>query len=279
MIKFNIQLFAPDPSAFQITIYSNDGNTQLEYLEGVLGLETANPTQAEVTSTGLHIQGTAGVDFDYIYSGEEVFQGFATSADQTTPIYSVGDTITLEIGFTQQLTLYIVTREQTLTEKVERLIIYGNSQLASKGVSTPQSTIRGVMDSIGDIQTGGGNDNSPQILMRTVSQINDTNGDIKYIEQYGLYNCTKLESVNLPECSYLSSYAFTNCSNVNFTSLTLPKCTSIGFYCFSGCLSLRSVVLPKCNTLARYAFNSCNLLHITKCYFSIRIKYSCIVKE
>lgn len=153
MIKFNLQLFAPDPAAFQITIYSNDGNSQLEYLEGVLGLETTNPTQAEVTSTGLHIEGTAGVDFDYTYSGDESFEGFATSVDQTTPIYSVGDTITLEVGFIQQLTLYIVTKELTLTEKIEKLIAYGNSQLQAMGISGTQTTIRGILDQITNIST------------------------------------------------------------------------------------------------------------------------------
>ena len=42
-----------------------------------------------------------------------------------------------------------------LKTKVDKLVVYGNEQLASKGISEQQTTIRGVLDKISDIQVGG----------------------------------------------------------------------------------------------------------------------------
>lgn len=43
-----------------------------------------------------------------------------------------------------------------LKTKVDKLVAYGNEQLASKGISEQQTTLRKVLDKISDIQAGGG---------------------------------------------------------------------------------------------------------------------------
>lgn len=107
---------------------------------------------------------------------------------------------------------------------------------------------------------------------------------ITYIEDYAFRDCTKLESVKLPESIEVIDYcAFRNCRSL--TSIDLPEsltrietaafadCSSlssvtipssmgaIGPAVFSGCSSLSSVTIPESVTsIGDYAFSKCSSL-------------------
>ncbi|MCR5714385.1 MAG: leucine-rich repeat domain-containing protein [Bacteroidales bacterium] len=52
--------------------------------------------------------------------------------------------------------------------------------------------------------------------------------------------------------------AFALCSNLR--SVSLPACTSIGYYAFKNCTSLTSAYIPVVKTIQAYAFNGCTSL-------------------
>ena len=56
----------------------------------------------------------------------------------------------------------------SLQEKTEKLIVYGKSQLSSKGVESTATTIREVLDDVTNIQTGGGATGTGQYLIQVV---------------------------------------------------------------------------------------------------------------
>lgn len=94
------------PSYGFIEIYSNDGATKLEYFQ-----VTAWAPTITVTSTGL-TEGSAPYTNTYTYTGDKKFLGFAETANATEPVYSVGNSYTLDsISSQQTKNLYIVEGE------------------------------------------------------------------------------------------------------------------------------------------------------------------------
>ena len=96
----NIQLFAGGMDPIYITLYTNDGSSILYSGDDYAGYE--------VTSTGLHALAS---DYVWTYSGNDVFLGFATSPNQTTPTYAIND----YIGRSDGGTLYVVTESSQVT--------------------------------------------------------------------------------------------------------------------------------------------------------------------
>lgn len=69
-----------------VVIYSNDGNTQLAFYSFMMGL----PNITDFTSAGCLF--SDGDDDEYFtYSGTGTFIGFATTANASTPVLSVGN--------------------------------------------------------------------------------------------------------------------------------------------------------------------------------------------
>ena len=81
------------------------------------------------------------------------------------------------------------------------------------------------------------------------------------IGEYSFYNCTRLESVTIPDSvTSIGSCAFSGCTSL--TSVIIPNSvTSIGRYAFSGCANLTSITIPDSVTsIGGYAFSGCTSL-------------------
>ena len=61
-----------------------------------------------------------------------------------------------------------------------------------------------------------------------------------------IFATTNLTNIDLPECTSIGDYAFSNCTNL--TTINLPECTFIGGGSFRGCKYLTTVNLPKCTS-------------------------------
>lgn len=123
------------------------------------------------------------------------------------------------------------------------------------------------------IKDGDFNDNFTIGVSSTLRTI--SNNTIEYIGNAAFYNCSLLESVtfpnctyigsnvfrgnfsliNFPSCSYIGEAAFAKCSSL--ISISLPICKEIESYAFSDCLSLKNVGLPLCSNIKDYAFKNC----------------------
>ena len=81
------------------------------------------------------------------------------------------------------------------------------------------------------------------------------------IGEYSFYNCTRLESVTIPDSvTSIGSCAFSGCTSL--TSVTIPdSVTSIGDSAFYGCTSLTSVTIGNSVTsIGESAFKNCTSL-------------------
>ena len=81
------------------------------------------------------------------------------------------------------------------------------------------------------------------------------------IGEYSFYNCTRLESVTIPDSvTSIGGCAFSGCTSL--TSVIIPNSvTSIGYYAFSGCTNLTSITIPDSVTsIDSYAFEDCTSL-------------------
>ena len=70
-------------------------------------------------------------------------------------------------------------------------------------------------------------------------------------------SCSRLTTINLPECTSVGASAFTSCG---FKTVTLPKCTSVGASAFYFCYNLKTISLPNCTSINSTAFNYCDAL-------------------
>ena len=75
---------------------------------------------------------------------------------------------------------------------------------------------------------------------------------------YAFYQCSQVESVDLPNASTVPSSIFGYCAAL--TSVNIPNATSIGTYGFRNCTALTEITLPLVATLNSYAFQSCTAL-------------------
>lgn len=70
--------------------------------------------------------------------------------------------------------------------------------------------------------------------------------------------CSKLQSVNMPNVEYIGTYAFSRCSAL--TTVDFPACTSTGTYTFAMCSKLETAYFPTIRDLATAIFNNCDNL-------------------
>ena len=133
--------------------------------------------------------------------------------------------------------------------------------IRSKTGSTDPLTLDGMVTAVEGIQAGGsgGDDLARKIVERTVTEYRDVN--CSEIREYVFYQCRNLVSVDLPSCTKIGTYAF---SNSTLESISLPACTTIGASSFSSCSNLISLDLPSCTTLPYSAFGNCSKLSSVK---------------
>ena len=86
-----------------------------------------------------------------------------------------------------------------LKTKVDKLVVYGNEQLASKGISEQQSTIRDVLDKISDIQAGGSPSTQAQNIFTgwtmPLTYLNSTDNVFVYESKTHIITITGLDAV------------------------------------------------------------------------------------
>lgn len=136
------------------------------------------------------------------------------------------------------------------------------SAIATKGGTIPASkNLYNLASAIDTISGGGGDDKSPEIIMRTISEYNDVNGDVTQVGSYAFNGCGNLTSVNFPNCSNIGKFAFANCTNL--TSISAPNCLLLDSSALAGCSNLTSVNFPKCERIEERAFaNDTNLRNV-----------------
>lgn len=99
--------FASSPYSWYVNVYTNSGDSL------VFTIDSEIESTLTVTETGFkeYLHG-------YTYDGDKTFLGFATSANATSPVYTIGDSLTLEQEMIYNL--YIVEGEpEEPTEYIE----------------------------------------------------------------------------------------------------------------------------------------------------------------
>lgn len=78
------------------------------------------------------------------------------------------------------------------------------------------------------------------------------------VGEYAFSNCTSLSSVNLPECKNINGSVFYWCTNLN--NISAPKCEYMGYSAFANCSNLKSVCFPKLTSGDAELFSGCRYL-------------------
>lgn len=79
-----------------------------------------------------------------------------------------------------------------------------------------------------------------------------------YVGKGAFYSCSWLKSVNLSKCITIDSSAFQYCSVL--PSISLPNCLYIGSAAFFCCWELPYIDLPNCSYVGSFAFGYCSKL-------------------
>lgn len=184
---------------------------------------------------------------------------------------------------------------KTCKEDIKQAII-------NKGVDMTDVPFTGYATKISEIPQGGGGGGSADYIDATINLSSNyystatrvpdhtfaycqtiTSVDLPNVWEVGntaFYNCTLLQSVNLPICermsgavfqdcraltainlpnlSYISGSAFLNCSALQYANMQI--CSFAPYRTFENCINLTDVVLPNCTRIDSQAFSSCNAL-------------------
>ena len=116
------------------------------------------------------------------------------------------------------------------------------------------------------------------IIERTITEFRDDM--LTSVGAYAFYGCAALETADLPNvatinreafrgCSALENFNFSNVTTIGhyafdvtkFTSLYLPKCTSVGESAFASCTSLRKVT-KLAGSIGKLEYDYCTSLEI-----------------
>lgn len=89
--------------------------------------------------------------------------------------------------------------------------------------------------------------------------------NVTYVALSAFYNCSSLQSVNLPKATCVgstfysaSSSAFYYCSSL--VDISIPLVNNLGTQCFYGCSSLQRIDLPSVEGIGLNVFRSCSKL-------------------
>ena len=103
--------------------------------------------------------------------------------------------------------------------------------------------------------------NNIDTIWRDVAQLNIVNfndSNITSINNFIFSNYHILETISIPNCSYIGSSAFYNCENLS--SISIPNCEYIGSNAFYSCISLSYASIPNCSYISSGAFQGCSSL-------------------
>ena len=91
------------------------------------------------------------------------------------------------------------------------------------------------------------------IIMRTITEFKDNR--VEKVGEYAFYDCTALETVELPNCKTIDRYAFQKCTSLRHFDLS--KVTAVHAYSFSES-GLEEADCPVCTSLSSNSFARCN---------------------
>ena len=99
-----------------------------------------------------------------------------------------------------------------------------------------------------NVQSGGDRSQENGLVERNISGTY-SNSEVTKVGIYAFMECTKLESVNLPNVTKIVSQAFYRC--VSMTNVSIPNLTEIsGSSAFAQCSKLTSVDFPKLSSVS-----------------------------
>lgn len=148
--------------------------------------------------------------------------------------------------------------EKNITEKAFPIVNLNNSAsyVASGAFRGQNDTMKTVylpncsyVQSEGFRYTGTGSPRGLETVSLPICGIIDT---------YAFFNNTSMTSFYAPNVSYIDTWAFGQCYFM--PSLDFPECISVGSSAFISCLYLESINLPKCTFVGNSAFVSCRTL-------------------
>jgi len=98
-------------------------------------------------------------------------------------------------------------------------------------------------------------DNGAVLLLQEPTNISSiTSTAPQRINQYRFYNCTSLQTIDLPNVTTIGSYAFYGCTGLQ--SINLPNVESVGTGAFQNTTSLREISLPNLRSAGSNIFRS-----------------------
>ena len=124
--------------------------------------------------------------------------------------------------------------------------------LTDRGVDMTNVAFTEYATKINEIPSGGGDYLDMRMNMSTYYSTAES------VPEYVFYNMSGLQTVNLPNCSYVGSNAFQRC--ISLQSVNLPNCGKLAFSAFQQCSSLQSIDLPNCVDLGEKGFINCTSL-------------------
>lgn len=127
------------------------------------------------------------------------------------------------------------------------------SAIQDKGVDMTGASFIDYPSKIGEIHTGY---TLNQIVDGNLPGATSINSTVQYFLTAGCWGT--VETVNLPNCEFITDYAFT--SALNLTYVSAPVCWGIGSGVFYDCTSLTEAYLPNISNVVDFTFAGCQRL-------------------
>ena len=124
------------------------------------------------------------------------------------------------------------------------------------GTYTPGQGVDGFSQVVVDVPQSVSGFTEKDLTEKTFT-ITNLNNSASYVASSAFYNTNTLQTVNLPNCKEVYSYAFQECANLS--EISLPVCENIKDNAFNT-TGLRTVYLPSCKNLGMMAFRYCRSL-------------------
>lgn len=137
------------------------------------------------------------------------------------------------------------------------LISIANSIRTARNITTSLIYPTGFINEINNITRAEKNRDVLDNIINKSTQSYE-NSRITRIDTGAFTNNQSLTYINIPNCTYVGSYTFWLCSNLQ--TIILSNCSVIGEAAFSGCWKLQSIDLSSCTQIGASAFGHCSAL-------------------
>lgn len=126
------------------------------------------------------------------------------------------------------------------------LIAVADAIRAKTGKGDPL-TLADMPTEIGNIEAGGGSNQDLIDGRLTGTTWTSIDSDVTKVIDHACNSLKSLETVNLPKCTNIGLYSFSNCSMLH--TLNAPLCTNVSAYAFQNCYELLNLNLPKVGSI------------------------------